>query len=86
MRIGSTVSAAVTNRRVLEPVEAHIALAAGGVLTVLAVLAVIYPRGFSFPFAFVTAWLGAVLVLRGFALLRARHRRSRAMRVSRHKP
>jgi cardiolipin synthase len=83
MRIGSTVSAAVTNRRVLEPVEAHIALAAGGLLAVLAVLAVVYPRGFSYPFAFVTAWLGGVLVLRGIALLRARQRRSRAARVRR---
>lgn len=29
IRIGSTVSAAMTNRRVLEPIEAHIALIAG---------------------------------------------------------
>jgi hypothetical protein len=77
MRIGSTVSAAVTNRRVLDPVEGHIALAAGAVLAALAVLAIVYPRGFSYPFAVFAAWVGGVLLARGIGLVRERRRRSR---------
>ena len=77
IRIGSTVSAAVTNRRILEPIEAHIALVAGAGLAGLAVLAVTYPRGFAYPFAIVAAWVAAALLFRGCALLRERHRRSR---------
>jgi cardiolipin synthase len=77
IRIGSTVSAAVTNRRVLEPIEAHIALVAGAGLAGLALLAVTYPRGFAYPFAIVAAWVAAALLFRGCTLLRERHRRSR---------
>jgi cardiolipin synthase len=76
IRIGSTVSAAVTNRRVLEPIEAHIALVAGAGLAGLALLAFTYPRGFAYPFAIVAAWVAAALLFRGGALLRERRRRS----------
>jgi cardiolipin synthase len=74
MRIGSAVSAAITNRRVLEPVEAHIALIAGAGLMVLGVLAVVYPRGFAYPFAAIATWFGAALLYRGYLLLRAKQR------------
>ena len=77
MRIGSAVSAAVTNRRVMEPVEGHIALSAGAALGILAVLAVVFPRAVAYPFAAIGAWLAATLVSRGFALLRERERRRR---------
>jgi len=71
------VSSFATNRRVLEPIEAHIALVAGAGLAGLALLAVNYPRGFAYPFAIVAAWVAAALLFRGCALLRERHRRSR---------
>ena len=77
-RIGSTVSAAVTNRRVLEPIEGHIALAAGAALAGLAALAVKFPRGFTYPFVVITAWLAAALVFRGGALFVERRRESRS--------
>jgi cardiolipin synthase len=77
IRIGSTVSAAVSNRRVLEPVEAHIALIGGAGLGGLALLAFYYPRGFAYPFAVFAAWIAAALLFRGFTLLRERRRRSR---------
>lgn len=77
MRIGSTVSAAVSNRRVLEPIEAHIALIAGTALTGFAVLAFTYPRGVVYPLAAIAAWIAAALLFRGFTLLRERKRRSR---------
>ena len=74
IRIGNTVSAAVTNRRVLEPIEGHIALFGGVVLAGLAALAVVYPRSLSYPFAGLAAWVAAALVYRGVKLLRARRR------------
>ena len=78
MRIGSAVSAAVTNRRVMEPVEGHIALYAGAALALLAVLAVVFPKALAYPLAAVAAWLAATLFSRGLTLLRERHRRRRA--------
>jgi len=91
MRIGSTVSAAVSNRRVLEPIEAHIALIAGAALAALAFLAFTYPRGIAFPLATIAVWLAAALLFRGLSLLRARTRQRRERmsqpeRVSIHNP
>jgi len=77
MRIGSTVSAAVSNRRVLEPIEAHIALLAGATLAALAFLAFTYPRGIAFPLATIAVWIAVALVFRGLSLLRARTRQHR---------
>jgi cardiolipin synthase len=77
MRIGSTVSAAVSNRRVLEPIEAHIAIIAGAALAVLAFLAFTYPRGIAFPLAAIAVWMAVALLFRGFTLLRARTRQDR---------
>jgi cardiolipin synthase len=79
-RIGSTVSAAVTNRRVLEPVEGHIALVAGGVLAALALLAFKFPRGLAYPMAVLAAWISVGLLARGFTLVRERRHRSRVRR------
>jgi cardiolipin synthase len=77
MRIGSTVSAAVTNRRVLEPVEGHIAFVAGAALGGLALVAVYFPRAVAYPLAAIAVWLGTALLLRGVTLLRERSRRRR---------
>ena len=68
VRIGNTVSAAITNRRVLEPVESHIALISGGLLLALAALAVKFPRGFAYPLAIAVAWIGGTLLYRGIRL------------------
>jgi cardiolipin synthase len=77
MRIGSAVSAAVTNRRVLDPIEGHIALSAGAALAILAVLAVLFPRALAYPIAAIAAWVAATLFYRGLTLLRERNRRLR---------
>jgi len=77
MRIGSAVSAAVTNRRVLEPIEGSIALSAGAALLLLAVLAALFPRGLAYPLAAIAAWLAATLFSRGITLLRERNRQRR---------
>jgi cardiolipin synthase A/B len=73
LRVGNAVTAAITNRRVLEPVEAHIALIAGAVLVVLTVLAVVYPRSVAYPFAAIGAWFALALLYRG-VMLRAGRR------------
>ena len=70
LRIGNTVAAAMTNRRVLGPVEAHIALIAGAVLFAVAALAVTFPRGFAYPVAAIITWLAAALMYRGAVLHR----------------
>lgn len=70
MRIGNTVTAAISNRRVLEPVEAHIALIAGALLAACATLAVLFPRVFAYPVAAIIGWLAAALLIRGFVLRR----------------
>jgi cardiolipin synthase len=69
-RIGSTVSAAITNRRVLEAVESHIALTSGALLAVLAAVAVRYPRGIAYPVALLAAWFAVALLYRGIAVRR----------------
>jgi cardiolipin synthase A/B len=69
-RIGSTVTAAITNRRVLQAVEAHIALIAGAVLALVAFLTWYYPRGIAYPIAIVAAWFASALLIRGVAAAR----------------
>ena len=69
-RIGNTVTAAITNRRVLEPVEAHITLIAGLLLGIFALLAFVFPRGISYPIGVIGAWLSLALLYRGFVLRR----------------
>jgi cardiolipin synthase len=71
-RIGSTVTAAMTNRRVLESVEAHIALLAGGLLALVAFLTWYYPRGVAYPIAVIAAWFAVALLIRGIIAVRQR--------------
>lgn len=72
VRIGNTVTAAITNRRVLEPVEAHIAMIAGLLLFGVAVLILVFPRGFAYPVAVIAVWFAAALLFRGVALKKRR--------------
>lgn len=77
VRVGNTVAAAVTNRRVLEPVEANIALAASAVLAALAVLAFTSPRGIAYPVGVLAAWLAAAVLFRALGLYWARRKAAR---------
>jgi cardiolipin synthase len=74
MRIGSTVSAAITNRRVLDSIEANVPVIAGLGLAALAALAFAFPRGFAYPVAAIAAYVAAALLYRGVALYRERRR------------
>jgi cardiolipin synthase len=72
VRVGNTVTAAVANTRVLEAVEANIALVAGATLAVIAALAFTYPRSIAYPVGVVAAWFAAAVLYRGLALYRNR--------------
>lgn len=70
VRIGNTVGAAFTGRRVLEPIEARLMLGAGAVLLLLTGVFLLFPRLLLYPMLLVFAWFGAVLLYRGFRLHR----------------
>ena len=78
--MGNTVAAAVTNMRVLESVEANIALVAGAILAAIAVLAFEYPRGIAYPLGVFAAWLAAATLYRGIELYRNRRGPSNSTR------
>ena len=73
VRVGNTVAAAVTNTRVLEPIEANIALIGGAIFALIAAIAFNYPRGIAYPIGGFLAWLAAATLYRGLQLYR--HRR-----------
>jgi cardiolipin synthase len=70
MRIGRTVGAAFTNRRVLEPVEGRIMVGAGLLLLFIAVLAAFLPRLLVYPVAAVCSWIAMTLLYRAYTLHR----------------
>jgi cardiolipin synthase len=70
VRVGNTVAAAITNTRVLESVEANIALVAGAMLAALAMVSFKYPRALAYPVGVFAAWLAAAVLYRGLELYR----------------
>lgn len=70
--IGSAVGAAMTGRRMLGPAEARIMGAAGIVLLLLGVVALLWPRAVAVPLAALAIWLAASLLFRAWALRRER--------------
>jgi cardiolipin synthase len=76
VRVGNTVAAAITNARVLEPVESNIALVAGTVLVAVAALAFTYPRAIAYPLGVFAAWVAAAILYRGVVLAGRRKRSS----------
>ena len=66
--VGSTVGAAITNRRVLGPAEARLMVMAGGLLLLLSFVALKWPRGVTFPLAFIGVWVAVSLFIRAWKL------------------
>jgi cardiolipin synthase len=79
IRLSNTVGAAITDRRVLTPVEARIVAAVGTALIVAAVASVLWPRVVAVPLALVASWAGAVLLAKSYHL----HRQRRASGAAR---
>jgi cardiolipin synthase len=71
VRIGNVLGAALTNRRVIEPIEKRLLRWTGLGLIVLAVLFVAFPRVFAYPAGAILAWLAAALFYRSFRLRRS---------------
>jgi cardiolipin synthase A/B len=74
LRIGNTVGAAMSDRRVLEPVETRIMTTVGVVLLGLAVVFALFPRVLAYPLIAIIVWLAASLLYRGYELHRERKR------------
>ena len=70
LRIGHTVGAALTNRRVLGPAEAGLMFKTGLVLLTLAVLGVIWPEAVAVPVGVIAAWIAIALLIRARRLRR----------------
>jgi cardiolipin synthase len=70
LRIGNTVGAALTNRRILGPAEAGVMAKMGIVLLVLAVLGVIWPEAVAVPVGLIAAWIGVALLVKARRLRR----------------
>lgn len=77
VRIGNTIGAAFTNRRVLDAVEARITFIAGGLLLAFAVLFAFFPRALAYPLVAFSAYIALVLFFRGYKLYAQRRRRGR---------
>ncbi|HEX8115994.1 MAG TPA: phospholipase D-like domain-containing protein [Pyrinomonadaceae bacterium] len=66
--VGSAVGAAITNRRVLGPAEGRLMAMAGGILLGLSIIAVKWPRGITYPLAFIGTWVALSLFIRAYKL------------------
>ncbi|HEV7892917.1 MAG TPA: phospholipase D-like domain-containing protein [Pyrinomonadaceae bacterium] len=75
--VGSAVGAAITNRRVLGPAEARIMFMAAGLLLLLSIVAVKWPRGVTFPLAFIGTWVAIALFIRAWKLHRGAAREAK---------
>ena len=76
IRIGNTVSAAVTDRRVLAAADARTVAAAGAILVVVAAIGVWWPRIFAAPLALLCVWFGGALLLQSYRLRRNKNKTS----------
>ena len=70
--IGSTLTASLTHRRVLQPAESLVVLAGAAALLSLGIIALLLPRVIAWIIAIAAIWPGLALLFRGFKLWRAR--------------
>jgi len=76
IRIGNTVGAAFTSRRVLESVEARTMVLVGAILLGAAALSWFFPRVPAYTLVVLLGWIGLALLYRGYKLLRKRNAKS----------
>lgn len=81
LRIGRTVTAALSEQRVLARTDARLVATAGLIVLAIAVLGVLWPLAVSVPLAIVLVWVGLVLLIRAFTL--RRERRSQGLPATR---
>jgi cardiolipin synthase len=66
--IGSAVGAAVTGRRVLGPAEARLMALSGGLLLIVGIVGMVWPRVIAVPVVVLALWLAVAALLRARAL------------------
>lgn len=69
VRVGNTVAAAIASTRVLEAVEANVAVIAAACLGIVAALALAFPRVVSYTMGGVAIWVAIALLVRGVELV-----------------
>ncbi len=79
VRIGSAIGAAMTDRRVLDAIEARLTTVAGLLLCALAVLFALFPGALVYPTVVLSVWGGLALLYRGYRLHREQkpHRKAK---------
>jgi cardiolipin synthase A/B len=76
--VGSTIGAAIMNRRLLGPAEALVLATSAAILVVLAALIVWWPRAAAVPLAIGAVWIALSLILKAWKLHGADRRRRNA--------
>jgi cardiolipin synthase len=66
--VGSTIGAAITNRRPLGPAEARVLASSGAILIAFTAAIVWWPKVAAFPLAIVCAWIALSLILAAWKL------------------
>ena len=84
LRVGRTVTAALSRQRVLARTDARLVATSGLALLAIAVLSIFWPLMLIVPLAIVLAWIGLVLLIRAFTL--RRERRSQGLPATRVRP
>jgi cardiolipin synthase len=79
VRIGNTIGAAFTGRRVLEPAEARLTGTGGALLLALAVIVAVFPHVPVYPLFVIFVWLGVSLLFRSYRLYREGKRKKEAL-------
>ena len=84
LRVGRTVTAALSQQRVLARTDARLVATSGLTLLAIAVLGIFWPLVVIAPLAIVLLWIGFVLLIRAFSL--RRERRSQGLPATRVRP
>jgi len=74
VRLSNAIGAAITSRRVLEPVEAKVAIWCSLLLLAIAVLFAVFPRVLIYPLVLLLVWIALGLFYRGYRLYRKKKR------------
>ncbi len=80
LRVGNAIGAAFTNRRVLQPVEDRILMAAGLVLLALAIFFGFFPRVPAYLLGTFLAWTSAAMLYRALRLRRADAKKTKQLK------
>jgi cardiolipin synthase len=84
LRIGRTVTAALSEQRVLARTDARLVATSGVLLLIIAGLGVLFPLALVVPVALLLVWIAFVLLARAFSL--RRQRRSQGLPTTRVRP